>query len=197
MERKSTVFLTVIAVLTLLIAVVGATFAYFTVTISGNENATSTIIRTANIKITYTSGDNIYIENAEPGSTGTLTFSVENEGDRALDYYVKWTDVVNTFAEGTHPEELVYSVTVTDGSSNSLYTLSNTIAPSTDGYININSNDPITIAPGVTHNYSITLSFYEMNSAQNYNQVRTFSAEADIELAANQYFSTDAVYSGE
>ena len=197
MERKSTVFLTVIAVLTLLIAVVGATFAYFTVTITGNENATSTIIKTANIKITYTSGDNIYIENAEPGSTGTLTFTVENEGDRALDYYVKWSDVVNTFAESEHPEELVYSVAVTDGSSNSLYTLNNTIAPSTDGYININSTDPITIAPGVTHHYAITLTFMEMNSAQNYNQGKTFSAEADIELAGDQYFSTDAVYSGE
>lgn len=197
MERKSTVFLTVIAVLTLLIAVVGATFAYFTVTITGNENATSTIIKTANIKITYTSGDNIYIENAEPGSTGTLTFTVENEGDRALDYYVKWSDVVNTFASSEHPEELVYSVAVTDGSSNSLYTLNNTIAPSTDGYININSTDPITIAPGVTHHYAITLTFMEMNSAQNYNQGKTFSAEADIELAGDQYFSTDAVYSGE
>lgn len=41
MERKNTVLLTVVAVATLLVAVVGATFAYFTAT--GNVNAQSTV----------------------------------------------------------------------------------------------------------------------------------------------------------
>ena len=197
MERKSTVFLTVIAVLTLLIAVVGATFAYFTVTITGNETATSTIIKTANIKITYTKGQDLALDSAEPGSSGTLTFSVQNEGDRSLQYYVKWTDVVNTFYTGEHPEELKYSVSVTDGNASSLYTLSNITAPGSDGYININSTDPITIAPGVTHNYSITMNFIDTSSVQNYNQGKTFSAAADVELVGNIYYSTDNVYSGE
>ena len=43
MEKKNMVLLTVIAVATLLVAVVGATFAYFTATstTSGNETTTS------------------------------------------------------------------------------------------------------------------------------------------------------------
>ncbi len=41
MERKNTMLLTVVAVATLLVAVVGATFAYFTAT--GNVNAQSTV----------------------------------------------------------------------------------------------------------------------------------------------------------
>ena len=38
MERKNTILLTVIAIATLLVAVVGATFAYFTATITDNRN---------------------------------------------------------------------------------------------------------------------------------------------------------------
>ena len=40
MERKNTVLLTVIAIATLLVAVVGATFAYFTASNSVNTNST-------------------------------------------------------------------------------------------------------------------------------------------------------------
>lgn len=197
MERKSTVVLTAIAVLTLLIAVIGATFAYFTVRISGNESATSTIIKTANIKITYTKGNDISIQEGVPGASGILTFSVENDGDETVDYYVRWSDVVNTFYEGAHPEELVYSVDCRDGSNNALYTASNVIVPSVNALVSINSGDPISIAPGVTHNYSITVTFLEMSSVQNYNQGKTFSSAIEVELADNQYFSTSAVYSGE
>ncbi len=40
MERKNTILLTVIAIATLLVAVVGATFAYFTATITDNRDGT-------------------------------------------------------------------------------------------------------------------------------------------------------------
>ncbi|MBO4245815.1 MAG: hypothetical protein J5892_03660 [Bacilli bacterium] len=202
MERKNTVFLTIIAVATLLIAVIGATFAYFSVIITGNESATSTIIRTANIKITYTAGTNINLTSASPGDTANLTFSVANEGDRELSYKVKWTDVANTFGSlvgevSGVAEELYYTVNVVDNNSNSVYTLSRTTAPSTNGYINLNSGNAITIAGGVTHNYTLTMTFEETSSAQNYNQGRTFTGAVDIELAGNNYYSTDDVYSGE
>ena len=46
MEKKNVVFLTVLAVATLLTAVVGTTFAYFTATVQGNGSATTTTITT-------------------------------------------------------------------------------------------------------------------------------------------------------
>ena len=39
MEKKNVIFLSVIAVATLLTAVVGTTFAYFTATVTGNETS--------------------------------------------------------------------------------------------------------------------------------------------------------------
>ncbi len=43
MEKKNTMLLTVIAVATLLVAVVGATFAYFSLSTTGGSNTTATI----------------------------------------------------------------------------------------------------------------------------------------------------------
>ena len=41
MDKKNTMLLTVIAIATLLVAVVGATFAYFSVTATNNATATT------------------------------------------------------------------------------------------------------------------------------------------------------------
>ena len=49
MEKKNMVLLTVIAVATLLVAVVGATFAYFTATSETGGNDTTTEVRTRQV----------------------------------------------------------------------------------------------------------------------------------------------------
>ena len=56
MEKKNMVLLTVIAVATLLVAVVGATFAYFTAstTASGTADATVTTSKQDGATITFT-----------------------------------------------------------------------------------------------------------------------------------------------
>lgn len=58
MENKSnTLLLTVIAVATLLVAVIGATFAYFTAQISGNtDSQTPVVVRSATLEINFADG---------------------------------------------------------------------------------------------------------------------------------------------
>ena len=51
MEKKNTVLLTVIAVATLLVAVVGATFAYFTASNSSTGNAAETLMLILLLKV--------------------------------------------------------------------------------------------------------------------------------------------------
>ena len=52
MEKKNMILLTVIAVSTLLVAVVGATFAYFTATSTSTGNTNKTTVTTAEIAST-------------------------------------------------------------------------------------------------------------------------------------------------
>lgn len=192
MERRNTVFLTIIAVATLLVAVIGATFAYFSVQITGNDTATSTIIKTANIKITYTAGDSIVGENIEPGWTDSLTFTVANEGDRELEYYIKWVDVTNNFSQDADKvNELIYTVSCQSGLTCGK-TQAATPAPTADGYI----GSSVTIPAKTTHSYVIDMEFVETSSEQNYNQGKSFSGAINIELTGTTIFSTDDVYSG-
>ncbi len=83
MERKNMVLLTVIAVATLLVAVVGATFAYFTanVKIDNPANNTTQIKTKALASATMTLGDKIEVTDALPGWKGIKTLKVKGGGE--------------------------------------------------------------------------------------------------------------------
>ena len=66
-KKGNTVLLTIIAVATLLVAVVGATFAYFTASVQNDGNPQSVIVNTAKIgTITYKNGNNVTLKDALP-----------------------------------------------------------------------------------------------------------------------------------
>ena len=85
MEKKNMILLTVIAVSTLLVAVVGATFAYFTATSTSTGNTNKTTVTTAEIASTgYTfeteenDGTLVY-----PGYMSVSTYKLAAAGDSA------------------------------------------------------------------------------------------------------------------
>lgn len=122
MEKKNVVFLTVLAVATLLTAVVGTTFAYFTASVAGNTSATPTVITTANnLGITYEDGAEVSPSTpVVPGWSQTKTISVTNNSTtNAIGYQIKWTAVTNGFVNGnangadgaTESKDFVYTIT--------------------------------------------------------------------------------------
>lgn len=152
MDKKNQVLLTVIAVATLLVAVVGATFAYFSAKVT-ETNKTQTRLKSAELGITFTgtqeittecnngtagSGENTYnCSNGgswEPGSHGTKKFTVENTSDYDMTFDINLTNVVNNFSR---PQDLTYSMTAkyTDVSENTSgdYTLASKVQMVTAG----------------------------------------------------------------
>ena len=80
MEKKNTMLLTVIAVATLLVAVVGATFAYFSLTIEGNATTTNATVTTGGVAtLTYKEGTK--------SATLTVTASDMAKPDSERKYY--------------------------------------------------------------------------------------------------------------
>lgn len=76
-NNGNTILLTVIGVATLLVALVGATFAYFSATIN-NEQAESIILQTATpVGLKY-KGGTLALDNIVPGDSKEGTFTVEN-----------------------------------------------------------------------------------------------------------------------
>ena len=91
-EKKNTMLLTVIAVATLLVAVVGATFAYFSLSVSGTANTTATVTA---------------------GSVGTIELT---GGTTNLKLKVNATDMTQAIA-GTDSHDY-YAITDTEGPKN-------------------------------------------------------------------------------
>ena len=177
-KKKNSIFLTVLVVLTLLVAVVGGTFAYFTATIEGNDTASSIIVRTGSATtITYNNGQELKLENAVPGETSntvTCTVSVDAQYRLNATYTLNWVDVVNTFAV---PSELKYHITKSS-SLDASGTVNPTItgsSPTVDGVITTE-----TIAPGETHTYTMNMEFIETISNQNYNQNGSFTGKIQV-----------------
>ena len=99
-KKGNTMLLTVIAVATLLVAIVGATFAYFTATVQGNDTASSVIVNTAALgTVTYTNGNELNIPNALPGAQASVKFTIAQSAiaNVDVDYTISWVNVTNTF----------------------------------------------------------------------------------------------------
>mgnify|MGYP004672166685 CR=1 FL=1 len=109
-ERKSgnTVLLTVIGIATLLVAIVGATFAFFTANIT-NPVGSSIKIETATLEITFEDGDVIDLLSAHPGNIDGLgneavskTFTVTNNTSYAAHYNLVWNKLEHNVVFPTH-----------------------------------------------------------------------------------------------
>lgn len=125
MEKKNTMLLTVIAVATLLVAVVGATFAYYSVT-GNTESATRTVTTTTPKlgSVSLTDSDkNLYLKISGDQMANTAdarkTYYHQESDTYADTNSNRWTKVANIVAQGgendtTYSCKFNYTV-VTDG----------------------------------------------------------------------------------
>lgn len=91
-NKGNQVLLIVIGIATLLMAVVGATFAYFTATATTDTNAEQVNIKTATLGITYNHGAGVnLVEPALIADNDTyVPFSVQNTGTVATNWLVRF-----------------------------------------------------------------------------------------------------------
>ena len=193
MEKKNIIFLTVIAIATLLVAVVGATFAYFStvvnkeVTGDANKADISTVkYNTSTITFT-TTGSKITMADAIPGDSKSTTFTIKNSSTTDIEYNIMWKDVTSTFniadedyagtAPSTQADELVYTLVCTGGTA---INKAETTMPLNDADANAKIASDVTVAAGQTADCTLTVTFKNLETEQNYNQGRTFSGVIDV-----------------
>jgi hypothetical protein len=189
MDKKNTMLLTVIAVATLLVAVVGATFAYFS--ISGTNSSESTVVTATSggigtvvlqseesaLKIHLTAADM-----AQPASTvgyyavdGT-SFNPETKrwNATATDYNILKVKATNEDATATYScNGTVKAVLATDASNNA--TLNSLVAE--DGELVLTGINGTTLADG-------TISLKDLYDAGTTGVTKTFSNAALVSSAA-------------
>ena len=160
----------------LLLLTTGLSYAYFSTSVKGNDNAKDVVVEAGTLKLTYTDGPAINAQNIKPGWTTTKTVSVKNNGTLDTAYNIVWQELTNTILKN----ELVLSATCKR--LNESGAVEGTCEPITELPVRakrIAKN--ISIESGFTHEYTFTFLFKETNESQNYNQGKQFNGVLGIE----------------
>ncbi|UKI58431.1 MAG: CalY family protein [Clostridium sp.] len=95
------------ALVLLLLLKTGLSYAYFSTSVKGNDNAKDVIVEAGTLKLTYTDGPAINVQHIKPGWSTTKEVSVKNNGTLDAYYSVIWQSLTNTITNN----ELVLSAT--------------------------------------------------------------------------------------
>ena len=185
MKDKKILFGTFIALLLLLTT--GLSYAWFSASISGNENAKSVVVEAGTLKLTYTDGPAINAQYIKPGWSTTKEVSVKNNGTLDAYYNVIWQSLTNTIINN----ELVLSATC------QRLNASGTVEGTCESISQVAISDMtiakrVLIESGITHKYTFTILFKETNANQNYNQGKEFNGVLGIEEYKAPNFATDS-----
>ena len=174
MKDNKILFGTFIALLLLLTT--GLSYAWFSASISGNENAKNVVVEAGTLSLVYTDGPEIKAQNIKPGWSTTKEVSVKNNGTLDAYYNVIWQSLTNEITNN----EMVISATCQR--LNSAGTVEGTCEPISQAPISdMTIAKKISIESGITHKYTFTILFKETNTNQNYNQGKKFSGVLGIE----------------
>ncbi len=203
MEREkgdgNTILLTVIGVATLLVALVGATFAYFSTQVNNESNQSLSITTAAPAGLQYV-GQKFEMTNILPGSENTDeqgTFTVENPGTIAQTYDLTLKVDEDTLVTTDGAKQLLLSITSTNatvakvGTETNVETISNGLQwDMTDGAEvmaspNFQFVKTQRIEGGQTQTYLLKLNFVNLDTAQDTNQGKSFRAHVDLSNAVS------------
>ena len=185
MKDKKILFGTFIALLLLLTT--GLSYAYFSASISGNENAKNVVVEAGTLSLVYTDGPEIKAQNIKPGWSTTKEVSVKNTGTLDTNYNIIWQTLTNEITNN----EMVISATCQR--LNSAGTVEGTCEPISQAAISdMTIAKKINIEAGITHKYTFTILFKETNSDQNNNQGKGFNGVLGIEEYKAPDFATDS-----
>ncbi len=165
------------AIVLLVLAVVGLSYAFFSAFIKNGETDPSIEGTGANLSLVYTDGKSVITSsNIMPGWSATKTFTVTNNGEADTYYKLNISSITNEFVDGG----LTFSIASADGGTSvaeqAVGTTTRTISPS------------ITIAEGATHTYTVTAKYINLNTDQTPDLGKSFSYTIGIEASQKPTF---------
>lgn len=198
--KNNTVMLTIIGIATLLIAVVGATFAYFSATLTGTNNEKEYTVRSATVGTQFNGGADITATGIYPKEEawGTKTFSIKTTSTKGVSTKYRISLVIDdndttadeTISDGAghikrfQANALSYTLTAIEANAATKGTMPTATEtqiadPSQDivfGEATIYGNDAVE----VTQTYTLSMFFKDTGTDQNANQGAQFKAHISI-----------------
>ena len=183
-------YIYVVAVLLLVVVALGISYAWFSAIITGNDTAKNNKVVTGNLELTYTDTNEISLDNVIPGDSFTKKVSVKNTGTLDVKYNLVWQSLTNTI---TNNELVIEATCKRLNSSGTVDGTCESISQTPVSSNKIKSN--ISIEPGITHVYTVKVTFIDTGEPQNYNKNKSFNGKLGIEefeLPSSVSFTEDS-----
>lgn len=171
-DKKPNIIAIIGAVILLVLAVVGLSYAFFSAYIKGSETDTSIEGTGAKLSLVYADGKSVITSsNIMPGWSATKTFTVTNNGEADTYYKLKISNITNAFVEGG----LTFSIASSDGGTS--------VTEQAVGTTTRTITNSIAIAQGKTHTYTVTAKYINLNKDQTPDLGKSFSYTIGIEAS--------------
>ena len=192
-NRTNTLLLTVIGVATLLVAVIGASFAYFTAQLYGEEQGDTVTIGAVVLKIAYADGSGaiggvLAAEGIVPVTTGEpvikkeFTITGNNSTTAIMPYSISLKITTNEFTTGA----LRYTFESSNNGGNGVVppsvTVPQNISTGDDQTINLGSAQFVGNVTDAVHTYTLNIFFPETYENQDEDKDKEFIAKIDIRV---------------
>ena len=167
----------------IILSVIGYSYAYFSLEIEGNPR--DIVMSTGDLRLEYKDETELVLEGAMPGDEVSKVITVKNIGTKSAKYSLYWGNLINTIENFELHVTLECKSYINYGETNQTESgtcdkiyravpISNTV---TTG--NIKKN--ISIEPGITQEYTVTIKFDNKNYSQDDNINKTFTGKIGIE----------------
>ncbi len=181
-DKGQSIFLSIIGIATLLVAIIGATFAWFSINVSGNENQTPIGAVAPNLgQVNFNDGVTIDIKELVPGSSSKKTFTI-GQTDPSATGQIKYNIILNVESNTLTPNadgQFVYSLT---GSGNtnggSLARVESKEVPTESTIIGSGVIEGYEV-----HTYEYTIGLNYIDADQNAAQGKEFSGYLSVQIA--------------
>lgn len=193
-NRTNTLLLTVIGVATLLVAVIGASFAYFTAQLTGDEKATTITIGAGVLSIVYNGGPSFVtteplVPVPDPDTSvldKTFTVTGNNSTQTVMPYSINLIVVGNTFTDGA----LKYTLSSENVGSNGQILADKVMTDITTGAQNISLGTGFfsgSVSNSV-HRYVLKIFFPDTGVVQDEDKNKEFNAY--VETTVDEIYTT-------
>lgn len=179
---NKTIALSIVAVIMLMIAVAGVTYAFFNLIVEGNDESSSVIIDVADLGvITFEDGDvinahGIYPMEEDERIRKTFTI-VASENTVNVDYIISLEVTTNTFIQ-QFENEFTYTLDGASDSGGIATTGVSELVPIQGVYA---IGEGTLKSEGDTHTYVFTIGLNEVHENQNLNQNKAFLGKLSVQ----------------
>mgnify|MGYP004559774929 FL=1 len=208
-SKKNAIVLSIVAVVTLVLLVVGATYAYFTVQGGNTTSANVRVTTYTTDLLTFSTGDNITLNISQSNfASGTgnqigntyakAMLTANNKTNSATAHYYVYINVSNnTFEYSINESTPELILTVTDNAGTEItdisglkhvsvtdakgVTISGYDVTTSKGLLTLFNNKEITATPSKEEKWNIKLTFVNYDADQTKNAGKTFNAKAMIQ----------------